>query len=277
MLDLVTEPLGFPFMQRALIAGLAIAAVCAVSGVFVVQRGLAFLGDGLAHAAFGGIGIGLFLGASVEHAVWIAIPFTAAIALGIGFILRRTQLRGDVATGVFFAFSFALGVLFLGLRRATDRPVDVESLLFGSMLGVTPQVLAVVVAVSIAALALTLILWSRLAYAVFDPELAAISGVPVAVLEYLLLAQTAVVVVVAVKTVGVVLVSSFVVIPAATARLVGSGLARVTALAFLIGTLGAAIGLVAAYHLDTPAAATIILIHSACFAVALIAGRVRGR
>lgn len=277
MLHFLTEPLGLQFMQRALIAGLAIAAVCAVMGVFVVQRGLAFLGDGLAHAAFGGIAIGLFLGASVEHAVWIAIPFTAAIALGIGYVLRHTQLRGDVAIGVFFSFSFALGVLFLRLRKTSGPQIDIESLLFGSMLGVTPEVLTVVVTVSAVALLVTLALWSRLAYAIFDPELAAISGVPVAVLEYLLLAQTAVVVVVAAKTVGVVLVSSFVVIPAATARLVGTTLARVTGLACLIGMLGAGVGLVASYHLDTPSSATIILLHCACFTAALIASRRRGR
>src|SRR5262245_277431 len=268
-MDFLTEPLGFQFMQRALIAGLAISAICAVIGVFIVQRGLAFLGDGLAHAAFGGIAIGLFLGASVERAVWIAIPFTAAIAIGIGYVLRRTQLRGDVATGVFFSFSFALGVLFLGLRTASDRPVQVEHLLFGNMLSVTPTVLAVVIAVAVVALAATLILWSRLAYAIFDPELAAISGVPVAILEYMLLAETAVVVVVAVKTVGVVLVSSFVVIPAATARLLASTLRGTTWIALAISTLGAAIGLIASYHLDTPAAATIILIHSAVFAGAV--------
>ncbi len=269
------EPFQFEFMQRALVAGLAVAAVCAVIGVFIVQRGLAFLGDGLAHAAFGGIAIGLFLGASVENAVWIAIPFTAMVALGIGFVLRRTQLRGDVATGVFFSFSFALGVLFLGLRTATDRQIDVESLLFGNMLVVTPEVLRVVVIVSVLALVVTIALWSRLAYVIFDPELAAISGVPVAVLEYLLLVETAVVVVVAVKTVGVVLVSSFVVIPAATARLIGQTLARTTALALLIGTVGTGVGLTASFHLDTPAAATIILLHSAGFALSLVWNRLR--
>src|ERR1041384_4496067 len=133
------------------------------------------------------------------------------------------------------------------------------------MLAVTPEVLHVVLVVAVLALGVTVVLWSRLAYLIFDPELAAISGVPVAALEYLLLAQTAVVVVVAVKTVGVVLVSSFVVIPAATARLVGQTLGRTTILAFVISTAGAAIGLIASYHLDTPAAATIILIHSAGF------------
>ena len=269
------EPLKFEFMQKALVGGLAVAAVCAVIGVFIVQRGLAFLGDGLAHAAFGGIAIGLYLGASVENAVWIAIPFTAAIAIGIGYVLRRTQLRGDVATGVFFSFSFALGVLFLGLRTAQDRPVQLENLLFGNMLLVTDEVLRVVVIVSIAGLLLTIALWSRLAYAIFDPELAAISGVPVAILEYLLLATTAVVVVVSVKTVGVVLVSSFVVIPAATSRLVGSTLARTTALAVLISTVGSVVGLIASFHWKTPSAATIILIHCASFAFSLAWSRIR--
>jgi zinc transport system permease protein len=261
-----TEPFAYEFMQRALLAGIAVAAVCALIGVFVIQRGLAFLGDGLAHAAFGGIAIGLYLGASVEHAVWIAIPFTAVIALGIGYVLRRSQLRGDVATGVFFAFAFALGVLFLGLRSSSDRPVQVEQLLFGNMLAVTPTVLYVVLAIAVLASTITLISWSRIAYVIFDPELARISGVPVAALEYLLLVETAVVVVVAVKTVGVVLVSSFVVIPAAAARLLGDTLRTTTIWALVFGVIGAVVGLVASYHLDTPAAATIILIHSATFA-----------
>jgi zinc transport system permease protein len=263
------------FMQRALIAGTAVAAVCALIGVFVVQRGLAFLGDGLAHATFGGVAIGLYLGASVEHAVWTAIPFTAAVALGIGFVLRRTQLRGDVAIGVFFAASFALGVVFLGLRKATDRPVDLEHLLFGNMLFVSSEVVRVVVVVAAIASAVTLALWSRLAYAIFDPELAAISGVRVEAIEYFLLVKTAVVVVVSVKTVGVVLVSSFIVIPAATARLVGSTLAGVTALALVIGVGGTIAGIFLSYPAETPTAATVILLHAACFAVALVWNRLR--
>ena len=268
-MDFITEPLSFAFMQRALYAGLAVSVVCAVIGIFVVQRGLAFIGDGLAHACFGGIAIGLYLGTDVENAVWMAIPFTVMIAVGIGFVLRSSQLRGDVATGVFFSFSFALGVLFLGLRSTTARPVNVESLLFGSILAVSPEVLNVVLIVSVTALVVTLVLWSRLAYAIFDPELAAVSGVPVAALEYLLLAQTAVVIVVAVKTVGVVLVSSFIVIPAAAGRLVGTTMARATMFAVLFGAAGAAFGLIASYHLDVPTGATIILSHCACFAGAL--------
>jgi zinc transport system permease protein len=269
------EPFKHDFMQHALIAGIAVAAICAVIGVFVVQRGLAFLADGLSHAAFGGIAIGLWLGASVENAVWIAIPFTAAIALAIGVVLRRTQLRGDVATGVFFSFSFAVGVLFLGLRTAQDRQISVDALLFGNLLFISPKVMWIVLIVSVVSLVITLALWSRLAYAIFDAELARLSGVPVAILEYLLLGMTAVVVVVAVKTVGVVLVSSFVVIPAASARLVGATLAQTSIIALLIGTLGAVVGLFASYYLNTSSSATIILVHSACFATSLVVARLR--
>jgi zinc transport system permease protein len=260
-------------MKYALLASVAVAAVCALVGVFVVQRGLAFLGDGLAHASFGGIAIGLFLGVSIDNSVWMAIPFTVTVALGIGFVLRRTQLRGDVATGVFFSFSFALGILFLKLRKGPGVPL--EALIFGNVLTISPETLIVVVIVSSVAILVTTLLWSRLAYMLFDPELARISGVHVAALEYLLLAMTAVIVVVSVKTVGVVLVSSFVVIPAAAARLLGSTLARTSVIAVGIGIGGAILGLWASYHLNTPASAIIILVYSAVFAFALIFARLR--
>jgi zinc transport system permease protein len=271
-MDWLTAPFQLGLMKYALVAALAVSIVCAVVGVFVVQRGLAFLGDGLAHATFGGIAIGLFLGASIDTAVWYAIPFTVFIALGIGFVLRKTSLRGDVATGVFFSFSFALGVVFLKLRK---KGVDLESLLFGHILTINTTDLLVVGVVAILGVAVTLVVWSRLAYALFDPELARISGVDVGVLEYLLLAETAVIVVVSVKTVGVVLVSSFLIIPAAAARLFASTLARATALAAVIGGAGAAVGLWASFHIDTSPNAMIILIYSAVFAVALLVARRR--
>jgi zinc transport system permease protein len=141
------------------------------------------------------------------------------------------------------------------------------------MLSVTPEVLAVVVIVSILALLVMIAIWSRLAYAIFDAELAAISGVKVAVLEYLLLFLTAVVVVVGVKAVGVVLVSSFVIIPAATSRLVGTTMFGTTVLALLIGMVGTAIGLIASFYLNMAAGATIIMIHSAGFLLAVIWAR----
>ncbi len=263
------EPFMQGFMVRAMIAGVIVGGLCAMIGVFVVQRGLSFLGDGLAHAAFGGIALGLLIGVSVDHVTWVALPFTVLVALGIGYVLKRGKLRGDVATGVFFSVSFALGVLFLGLRSSSAQPVNVESVLFGSILAISPADLIVVGSVAAFTSILLAVTWSRLAYATFDRELAALSGIPVDLLDYMLLALTAIVIVVAVKTVGIALVSSFVVIPAATARMLGHTVSRVGLYALLIGMGGAAVGLVLSYHLNVASGATIILTLGAGFGIAL--------
>jgi zinc transport system permease protein len=268
-MGLLSEPFYLAYMRHALLAGLMVGGLCALIGTFVVQRGLAFLGDGLSHAAFGGIALGLLLGVAVARATWVAVPFTVAVALGIGYVLRRGKMRGDVATGVFFAVSFALGVLFLNLRPDDAPPVDLESMLFGSVLAINTTDLWIILGVTIVVTAILLGLWSRLAYATFDPELAAVSGVQVAVLDYTLLALTAIVVVVAVKMVGVVLVSSFVVIPAATARMLGRTLARVAGLAVVIGTACSAAGLLVSYYVNAASGATIILALGGVFGVTL--------
>ena len=256
-----------------LIAGLTVGAVCALLGVFIVQRGLAFLGDGLAHATFGGLALGL-----CSERPWTARcgwrcpspPRSPSASTTCG----GARLRGgDVATGVFFSFSFALGILFLGLRTASAAPVNVEGLLFGSLLAATPSMLRSSSSSRWLVIAVHAWIGPRLAYATFDPELAALSGVPVAALEYLLLALTALVVVVGAKTVGVVLVSAFVVIPAATASLLGRTLGAIALLAVGLSLAGTAFGLFASYHLNVATGATIILTLGATFFLALVLRR----
>lgn len=269
-MSFLTEPLSQTFMVHALIAGSIVGGLCALVGVFVVQRGLAFIGDGLAHAAFGGIALGLLIEVSTENATLVALPFTVIVALGIGYVLRRGGMRGDVAVGVFFSVSFALGVLFLGLRPPTAAAVNIESVLFGSILYVTREDLYVVGGVAAATALLIGLTWSRLAYMTFDPELAALSGVRVAALEYMLLAIVAVVIVVSVETVGIALVSSFIVIPAATASMLGRSLTGVAGLSLAFGTGGAAIGLILSYHLAVASGATIILTLGVLFALGLV-------
>ena len=273
LVDFLAAPLGQAFVQRALGAGLALGIAGALLGVFVVQRGLGLVADGLAHATFGGLAIGLWLGATPDRAIAIALPFTVAVALGIQGLRRRTTLGGDVATGVFFAVSFAAGVLFLGLRAPGAPPVNVEALLFGSLLAVTPESLLVTGVVSALVVALLARVGPQLAYATFDPELARLSGVRVAALESLLLAVTALVVVVGVRTVGVVLVSAFVVIPAATAQLVGRTLGAILALSLASSLLATAAGLFLSYHLNVAPGATIILVLGATFFLALVRRR----
>jgi zinc transport system permease protein len=270
MLDALFAPLSQGFVLRALAAGAVLGGVGALLGVFVVQRGLGLLSDGLAHATFGGLALGLLLGTTVDRAILVALPFTIAIALGIQYVRQHTRLGGEVATGVFFAVAFAAGILFLGLRPPSATPVNVEGLLFGSLLAVSPETLGIILGVAVVVVAILATIGSRLAYATFDPELALLSGVPVAALEYVLLALTAVVVVVGVKTVGVVLVSAFVVIPAAAANLLGGRLAVIAALAVALGVTGTAFGLFVSYHLNVATGATIILTLGAGFFLALV-------
>lgn len=258
---------GYAFMQRALIAGLLVALTSGLLGVFVVQRGLSFLGDGLAHAAFGGVALGLLIG--LEQPLWVALPFTLVAALGIAWVRERTRLSSDTAIGIFFAVSVALGVLFIGLRR--EYQVDAWHLLFGSILGISQQDLYLIAAVTILAFALMIPLWGRLAYATFDAELAQTDGVRVGRLEYLLFALAAVVIVASVQVVGVILIAAYLVIPAAAARLVSPSLSVMSLLSVLFGVLSTSVGLVASFFLDVPSGSTIVLSQALVFIVAATA------
>lgn len=261
-------------MQRALWGGLAIAAMSGLLGVFVVQRGLAFLGDGLAHASFGGIALGALaaygFGAFgvLEEPLVVALPFTLVVALGIAAVRDRTELSSDTAIGVFFALSVALGVMFLSLIPPDRNVVDVWHLLFGSILAVGPDDLRIILIVAALAIGTLSFLWGRLGYATFDPELAQTDGVSVRRLEYVLFALAAVIVVVSAQVVGVILMASYLVIPAAAARLLSRSLGRMTVLsvAFGLGTTFA--GLVGSYVLDVPSGSTIVLTQCLVFAVA---------
>ena len=270
---ILLEPLVQGFMLRALVAGVLVACAGALLGVFIVLRGLSLVSDGLAHAAFGGIALGLVMGVTPEAALFVALPFTAAVAVAINLVRQRSAVRGDTATGVFFSVSFALAVVLISARPASAPPVNLETLLFGSILAVTPALVIALAIVAALVVACVGVLWSRLAYATFDPELAALSGVPVRALEHVLLALTAVVVVVGVRTVGVVLVSACIVVPAATARVIGGSLARMAVLAVVVGVSGTFIGLLGSYHLNVPSGAAIVLVLGAAFFAALGLGR----
>lgn len=264
----IADMLSLPFMQRALIAGALVGVMGGYYGVFVVQRGLSFLGDGLAHAAFGGVALALLLGWTP---LWVALPFTILVSLGITFLRERTQLGGDTAIGIFFAVSVALGVLFLGLKKGYT--VDAFSYLFGSILGVAPLDLWAVVILTVLGIAAAPFTWKALAYSTFDPELAKSDRVPVRALDYLLSVMIALVVVVSVKVVGIVLVASYLVIPSAAARMVSPTLYRMTWLSIAFGLGSSILGLVLSYIIDVPSGSTIILTQAVCFIVAMLIGR----
>ena len=261
------EAFSTPFMQRALIAGILVAFLAGYYGVFVVQRGLSFLGVGLAHATFGGVALALLL---QEEPLFIAAPFTVAVAIGITWLRDRTNLGADTAVGIFFAVSMALGIVFLSLKE--NYSSEVHSYLFGSILAVTGADLWATTGVLIAAL-MTFPVWNRWAYATFDYELASASRLPVRRDDYLLSVMIAITVVVSVKLMGIILVAAYLVVPAASARLLSRSFFSMTLWAIGLGITGTCIGLVISYHLDIPSGATIILTQAAFFFVLALVKR----
>ncbi len=271
--------LDYAFLRRAFLGGAAIAAMTGLLGVFVVQRGLAFLGDGLAHASFGGIALGAWVaygaagGGVLAQPLWVALPFTLAAALAIAWVRDRTELSSDTAIGVFFAVSVALGVLFLSRIPPDRNVVDVWHLLFGSILAVGPDDLRIILVTAALVILALLLAWGRLAYATFDAELAAADGVRVRALDYGLFALAAVAVVVSAQVVGIVLMAAYLVIPAAAARLRARSLVGMTVGAVTIGLATTVAGLAASYLVDVPSGSAIILLQAAVFALAMLARR----
>lgn len=258
----VLEPLAYPFFQRALLAGLLVSLLSGLLSPFVVQRRLSFLGDGLAHAAFAGVALGLFLRG---EPLYFALPFTFLVALAITFVRERTELSEDTAIGVFFALSVALGAVFLA--KARGYVGDAMGYLFGSLLAVGPGDLWAIAFLLLFALFL-LPLWGPLAYATFDRELALADRLPVVRHDYLLSGFLAVSLVLAVKVVGILLVAAFLVIPGATARLLARTFTGLTLLALLLAALSTGLGLWLSFLLDWPSGASIVLLQALLFGLA---------
>jgi manganese/iron transport system permease protein len=267
-LDAVLEPLAFPFFVRALVAVTVVGLVCAVVGSYMVLRGLAFMGDALSHSAFPGVVIAYLLQGPFYVGATIAAVGTA---LAIGWITRRGRLRGDTAIGVLFAGMFALGIFLFS--RIPNYVGDLFGFLFGEVLGIgnddllALSVLAVIVLVTVA------VLWKELLYSTFDPLGAAAAGLRVVWLDYLFLALIALTIVVSLQAVGIILVVAMLVTPAAVGQLVASSFRRLVSVAIVVGVVGPLIGLYLSYWLDAASGATIVLVETVIFLIALVLRR----
>jgi len=240
-----------------------------VLSVYVVLKRMAFIGAGISHAAFGGVALGLLIFQSAQRPdLWISLitaAFCLIVALAIGFTTQRGPISADSAIGIYFASTMALGVLFVGLRK--QYTADVFGYLFGSILSVTrDDVISIVVLATLVLLAIGLLFKELLFYS-FDEAMARASGLPVGALHHLMLVLLALTIVVAVKVVGIVLISAFLVIPGATARLLSGRFRRMMALSVAVGVGSALAGLVISSYWDIPSGATIVLTQFAVFAV----------
>ena len=264
-MEQLLEPLQFAFFQRALVASVLAGLVCAVVGSYVVLKGMAFIGDAIAHAAFPGVVAAFIFGGPYVVGGGIAAFLTA---ISIGWVSRRARLRVDTAIGVLFAGTFALGVLMFSSIEGFVG--ELMNFLLGNVLAVGQGELVALLLLGGAVLAIVALLWKELLYSTFDPQGAAASGLPVGLLEYLFLGLVAVTIVVSIQAVGIILVVAMLVTPAATAQLLTVRFSRLIAGAAAIGSGTAVAGLYLSFWFDVASGATIVLTQSLIFALILL-------
>ena len=266
------EPYTFQFFRNGVVVATIAGALCGLLGVFVVLRGMSYIGHGLSHAVFGGaaasavIGINFFIGAGI----WGIVS-----GVLIARVARRRVLGADAAIGVVTTASFALGLALM--NRYGQASKSIEAVLFGSVLGVKTSDIFAVGAVALFALAVVVVWYRKLLFSTFDPDVAQVSGVNVSVVEMVLLSLLSLTILVTMRVIGTLLISALLVIPAASARMTTNSFSRLLWISPAIGAVTCFAGMNLSYHLDTSASATIILLDALIFIVVYTIAGTRNR
>ena len=273
MIGWLLDPYSFEFMRRALLALALVSVVGGVVGAFVVNKGLAFSGDALAHSTLAGVAVAFVSGGSVVLGALVA---AVATALGVGFTRRRARVSYDTAIGIFFVSMFSFGILVLS-RRSTYTP-DLTSFVFGNILGVSSADLIAAAVLTVGLVLFVLAFYRELSMVAYDPAAASAMGVRTAAFEYAILVMVAVAVVVALKAIGIVLVNAMLIIPAATAGLFVRRLPQIMVQGTLFALAAAVIGLHISFYARVAASPAVVLTAAAMFVgAALVTSRRRAQ
>jgi len=271
MVEWLIEPLTYSFILRGLISAILTGIACAVLSAFVVWRGMAFVGDAIAHAILPGIvvafmaGVSLFIGALVTAVV---------VALGIGWLSRRGDLKEDTAIGVVFTGFFALGILLLSKVNSYQ---DLTHILFGDILGVSVQDLIIMLVIMIVVLTMVAVFYKELLVTSFDPGHSIAIGLSPELVRYGLLLLIALTVVAAIQVAGVVLVLALLITPAAAASLLVKRLPAIIGLGIMFTVISAVMGFYASYYANVASGAAVVLSLSLVFMISFILGEVKKR
>jgi zinc transport system permease protein len=251
---LAIDILAYDFMQRAFAAGLIIGIICASLGVFLVLKRLSLIGDGLAHAAFGGVALGLFLRVNPILSALVAAVLSA---LWTYRLQSKTRLYGETAIGIMIAAGLGLGVVLISFARGFTT--DLFSILFGSILTVTPFDLWLILGLGVLVLCCIFLFYKELVFLCFDEEGARAAGIPVARLNILLNVLTAITIVISIRLVGILLVSALIVVPAAAGLRMGKSFAQAIWYSIVVSLLAVIVGLVSSYYFGLAAGGAIVL------------------
>ena len=259
------EALQYEFMRNALLAGVLVSIACGIIGTYVVVNRIVFISGGIAHTAYGGIGLGYFLGI---NPVMGAIVFSLAAALGMGVVSRRAHQRADTVIGVVWAIGMALGIVFIDLTPG--YAADLMSYLFGSILTVPSSDIVLMLILNVVIISVVSLLYKEFLALSFDEEFTTVVGVPVERFYLVLLCLIALTVVMLMRVVGLVLVLALLTIPAAISGQFTFSLRKMMLLSIVLGIVFTVLGLWLSYVFDLTSGATIILISGGAFLLATL-------
>jgi zinc transport system permease protein len=258
----VMELFDYGFIIRAIIAGSFIALLCSILGVILVLKRLSLIGDGLAHVTFGSVALGLIF---KIQPIYVSLPIVAASSLVILKLTERTRVYSDAAIGIVSAVGVSMGILLAGL--ASGFNVDLFSYLFGNILSVTSEEVALSVGLSLVVLFVVVLYYGQLLSMSFDEEFARTSGIKTNRINAILAVLTAVTVVLTMKLVGVMLTSSLLIMPAVSAFQIAKSFRGSIIMAAVIAVVSVWIGIFISFILNLPTGATIVLLNFVFFVV----------
>ena len=268
MIDILLEPFKYDFMIRSLITAIASGTMLSILGPFVINKNMGFMADAMAHATLPIIAVGVFLGFSISE---LGVPAAILIAIFLGLIIKNTNVGEDTAIGIIFSSFFALGFVLISLLNVT---VNLEDLLFGQILAVNTSDVNIVIFLLFVVSLSVLIFFKQLLFYSFDPIGAEVKGLNTSFLNYLFLILLSIAIVGSLQTVGIILVLSMLIIPAAASKLVTSTFIASIRLSIIFGVFSSVTGLYMSYFFNLPSGPSMSLVATSIFVLAYISNKI---
>ncbi|MBI21137.1 MAG: manganese ABC transporter permease [Chloroflexi bacterium] len=264
-IELITEPLQYSFILRALVICVLVGVMCPFLGAFVINREMGFMGDALAHSVLPGMVVAYSVGFSP---IIGATPNAIIVALAIGFIVKKTKLSNDTSIGIIFSTLFSIGLITISFLGGTT--INVEDILLGEVLSTTTTDVFVTTLLTIFLLIVMIILYKPMIFTGFDFEGAKVAGIPSEKLDYLLLVLLSIVIVITLQVIGVILVIGMLITPAAASSMIAKRFPQIIIIGIAFGVFSSVLGLYLSYYFNLPSGPSIALVSSSIFGLSLI-------
>ena len=269
MIEIIIDPFKYEFMIRSLITATASGIMLSILGPFAINRNMGFMADAMAHATLPIIAVGVFLGFSISE---LGVPASILIAFFLGYIIKNSNVGEDTAIGIIFSSFFALGFILISILNVT---INLEDLLFGQILAVSSFDVFIVTAMCISVVSLIIIFFKQLLFYSFDPIGAEVKGLNTNFLNYLFLVILSVAIVASLQTVGIILVLSMLLIPAAASKQITNTFVSSIYVSILFGVFSSVSGLYLSYFFNLPSGPTMSMVATSLFIVCFFLNKLK--